>query len=195
MKILIPGGHLTPALALIDYLQLKKSSDEIIFAGRIYSQKKLKQKALEKIELEKRGITFVPFQAVKLGTQSIFYKLFIFPLAFVLSLYRALKLVNRYQPTVLLSFGAYLALPLAIICYLKKIPIVTHEQARVLGRANRLIAKLADKVCLSYVQTAQELKKTISNEQVVVTGNPLRPQLFAGKQQKPSWFNLKLDQT
>jgi hypothetical protein len=37
MKIIITGGHLTPALAFIDKLKEKKPEVEIIFVGRKYA--------------------------------------------------------------------------------------------------------------------------------------------------------------
>ena len=60
MRVLISGGHLTPALAIIDYAREHFPQDEFIFAGRIYSQPSLKQRSWEKQEITKRGVTFVP---------------------------------------------------------------------------------------------------------------------------------------
>ena len=65
MKILISGGHLTPALAFIDYLQKKNKKIELIFVGRKYSSTKNKQLSVENQEVSKRKIKFIEFSAPK----------------------------------------------------------------------------------------------------------------------------------
>lgn len=60
MNILISGGHLTPALAVIDYMLENNLTEhsKISFVGRIYSQDALKQKAIEEDEIRKRKKLF-----------------------------------------------------------------------------------------------------------------------------------------
>lgn len=54
MKIFLTGAHLTPALAMIDYVQARHPKDQLVFLGRLYSQERLKQKAVEELEIKKR---------------------------------------------------------------------------------------------------------------------------------------------
>jgi len=90
----------------------------------------------------------------------------------------------------ILSFGGYLAVPVALACKLKSIPIVTHEQTRVLGFANKMVAFLADKVALSFKETSKFLDK---NSEFAVTGNPLRTQILNKKAKKPKWLAAKIN--
>lgn len=183
MKILLSGGHLTPALALCDYIQALHSDDSLVFAGRRYSQDSTKQLAHEYQEIKNRGLTFVEFWAPRWQAGFGLW-IVLFPLQFVWSWMKAIYIFLRHRPTVYMSFGGYLAVPLALAAWLLRIPIVTHEQTRVIGTATQFISKLATKVAVSFADTSGELP----SDKVVITGNPLRPVLFTPKPNRPTWL-------
>jgi UDP-N-acetylglucosamine--N-acetylmuramyl-(pentapeptide) pyrophosphoryl-undecaprenol N-acetylglucosamine transferase len=180
MKILVTGGHLTPALSVIDYI-LANQKDELIFVGRKFSQDK-KQVSQEQTQIESRKIPFFFLDGIKTSDLHGLNLVKSIPL-FINSLLQAYQILKKTKPDVILSFGGYLALPVAITGYLRKIPILTHEQTQVIGFSNRLISKLASSVAVSFSHT----KELITSNKVVVTGNPLRAQLSA-KVAKPTWF-------
>jgi UDP-N-acetylglucosamine--N-acetylmuramyl-(pentapeptide) pyrophosphoryl-undecaprenol N-acetylglucosamine transferase len=183
MKILLTGAHLTPALAMIDYIQLKQPQDQLVFVGRLFSQEKLKQKAVEASEIKKRGVKFIPFAAVKFVNRSVF-DFFLSLLMFPKTIRRAKEILRTEKVDVLLSFGSYLAVPFVLAAKSLKIPVVTHEQTIAMGKANQFIANLADKVAISFAETAQYLKK----ENYFLTGNPVRQSLFQKDLKKPDYF-------
>lgn len=185
MKLLISGGHLTPALALIDFIQATHPETEIIFAGRLYSRQSDHQPSPERQEITKRGISFVPFSSGKLSGGSIFNKIPQF-IKLAISSGIAFILIGRYQPTALVSFGGYLAVPLAVAAWLWRVPIITHEQTRTIGVANKLILPLVNKIALSYPETSNGLPE----EKVVITGNPIRPAVLKAAE-KPAWLSTK----
>ncbi len=94
MKILIPGGHLTPALGLIDWIQAEGLDDDIVFVGRIFSQSKYKQKAVEAYEVTKRGVKFIPLRAEKVGKENIF-SVIIKSIRFIKSIFQACKIKEQ----------------------------------------------------------------------------------------------------
>jgi UDP-N-acetylglucosamine--N-acetylmuramyl-(pentapeptide) pyrophosphoryl-undecaprenol N-acetylglucosamine transferase len=184
MKILISGGHLTPALAFIDFVQSHQKHDDVVFVGRLFAKAGNAQLSQEKTEIEKRNLRFIPFTSGKMQSTHIFS--FIPQLgAFGVSLVSAYRLIAREKPDVFLSFGGYLAVPLAFACSLKKIPIVTHEQTRTAGVANKIIAKLAQVVAVSYEETTA----LFPGVKTVVTGNPIRKALLQPGAQQPEWFS------
>jgi len=189
MRVLISGGHLTPALAIIDYAREHFPQDEFIFAGRIYSQPSLKQRSWEKQEITKRGVTFVPFNGPKLEGQPI-WRLPITMVDLLSAIGRSRQLLNQYKPDLFFSFGGFLGLPLAIAAKMAGIPVLTHEQTRTGGVANQWIAKFADAVAVSF----PESKSYFPARKVHVTGNPLRQSLFAKNAKMPSWLDLPLPQ-
>ena len=63
-KIVITGGHLTPALAVIEELE-KKKNFQIYFFGRQYASVAEKTESMEAELLEEKAITFIPIIAGK----------------------------------------------------------------------------------------------------------------------------------
>lgn len=183
MRILFSGAHLTPALAMIDFIQTNHKEHQLFFVGRLYSQEKLNQKAIEKDEVEKRKIKFIPFSASKFTNYSFLSRanaFFMFPKTIAL----ARKILIKEKIDLFLSFGSYLAVPFAIAAKSLGITVVTHEQTVVLGKANKFIASIADKVAISH----EETKKYLKRSDLVVTGNPIRARLFAKDLKRPEWL-------
>ena len=187
MNILVSGGHLTPALAFIDKLKEVRPDVTVVFAGRSKMQKTTDQPAHEyRLVRERTNTIFEHFDSGKWGVGSIFYKAKQLGLT-LLSLPRALLIVSKYRPKVFVSFGGYLALPLAAAAKLMGVPVVTHEQTRTAGLANQLIAQIADAVAVSYPETT----KFFPAKKTIVTGNLVRENLKK-KAKKPDWFKLKV---
>jgi len=183
MRILLSGAHLTPALAMIDFIQANHKEHQLFFVGRLYSQEKLNQKAIEKDEVEKRKIKFIPFSAPKFANYSLLSRLNSF-LTFPKTVAQARKILIDEKIDLFLSFGSYLAVPFAIAAKSLGIIIITHEQTVVLGKANKFIASIANKVAISYEETKRYLKRS----DLVLTGNPIRAKLFAKDLQRPKWL-------
>lgn len=188
MKLLITGGHLTPALAFIDYLQLNHPQVSIVFVGRLYARKRSKQPAHEKEEVDKRSIPFIAFDSGKLVTAHPFFQLFHL-LLFIVTIPKAIRLLIQTKPTHLLTFGGYLGVPLAIAAWMLRIPVVTHEQTRGLGLANRFISFFAKKIALAHASSMKFVDLTKS----VVVGNPIRLGLKQKETNKPIWLSTKVD--
>jgi UDP-N-acetylglucosamine--N-acetylmuramyl-(pentapeptide) pyrophosphoryl-undecaprenol N-acetylglucosamine transferase len=187
MKILISGGHLTPALAVIDYAQTHFPEDEFVFVGREYSQPSLKQRSWEKPEVSKRNVPFIAFTAPKLDGQP-FWRI---PMVFgqlCAAVLTAFSILGKHKPDIFVSFGGFLALPIAIAAKLRGIPVLTHEQTRTVGIANQWIARFATAIAVTFPETQQ----LFSNKNVFVTGNPLRPTLFHKHKLTPGWLPTSL---
>lgn len=162
MTIVVTGGHLTPALAFIDEFRRRHPQIAIVFLGRSLPTQ-------ESRLILARGLTFLPLTAAKLSRHfSWTWPLMLvkFPFGF----FQALAYLRHYRPRVVVSFGSYLALPVAVAAACLKIPLLTHEQGQQLGLANRLIGYLSQKVALSWSATVTPFPSA----KVVVTGNPIR---------------------
>jgi UDP-N-acetylglucosamine--N-acetylmuramyl-(pentapeptide) pyrophosphoryl-undecaprenol N-acetylglucosamine transferase len=86
------------------------------------------------------------------------------------------RLVRRLRPRVVLATGGFVALPVVAGAALARVPVVVHEQTAVPGLANRLAARLARRVAVSFADSGRHFPSA----RVVVTGNPLRADLRAG---------------
>jgi UDP-N-acetylglucosamine--N-acetylmuramyl-(pentapeptide) pyrophosphoryl-undecaprenol N-acetylglucosamine transferase len=182
MKILISGGHLTPALAFCEYAQQDETT-ELVFVGREFSQTNNKQESVEQEEVEKRNIRFLTLLSGKLSKSSP-GEFFIQSFHLLNGVTQAWKILSQEKPDIFVSFGSYLAVPLAIAAWLKKIPIVTHEQTQAPGFANRFIAWLATSIAISVPETSKFFPK----KKTIMTGNPIRADLLAQKSTKPAWL-------
>jgi UDP-N-acetylglucosamine--N-acetylmuramyl-(pentapeptide) pyrophosphoryl-undecaprenol N-acetylglucosamine transferase len=89
---------------------------------------------------------------------------------------KARRILKAFEPDVVMGFGAYVSLPLGLAADLARIPLVIHEQNSVPGLANRLMSWWAERIGVTYPESANHLH---GKERVVVTGNPVRPQVLA----------------
>lgn len=96
-------------------------------------------------------------------------------LATALGALAAWRLMKGLRPAAVVGFGGYPSLaPVLAARFLRPRPaIVLHEQNAVLGRANRALAPLADKIAVSFAATRH------APPAAVVTGNPVRPAVTA----------------
>jgi UDP-N-acetylglucosamine--N-acetylmuramyl-(pentapeptide) pyrophosphoryl-undecaprenol N-acetylglucosamine transferase len=91
----------------------------------------------------------------------------------VLAAWRALR---RLRPRVVFATGGYVALPAVAAARLSGVPSVVHEQTVVPGLANRVAARWARRVAVTFGDSARYFPP----DRVVLTGNPLRPELRSG---------------
>lgn len=176
-KVLITGGHLTPALALIE--ELEKLKVEIYFIGRKHHLEGSRQKSPEYTILEDK----VKFLSVTTGrlqrrlTLHTIPSLFKIPIGFIQSIIYLLKI----KPDVVVSFGSYVSTPSVVAAWLLGIPTIVHEQASRVGLANSINAKFT-KFFYSTWPTP-----TIAHAQVI--GNLTRKSIF-----KKETKNKKINQ-
>ncbi len=165
MKILITGGHYTPAIAVIDELK----GQEIIFVGRKYSIESELTESPEYKEIRSKGIKFIPLHTGKINR---FFSLgsFLNLLRIFTGLSQAKKIIKSEKPEIVLCFGSYIAVPIAFHAWLNKIPVYTHEQTIFPGLSNRLISLIAKKVFVSFDKS----RRFFPRRKVILTGNPVR---------------------
>src|SRR5512144_1025848 len=89
---------------------------------------------------------------------------------------QAWALLRRLAPDVVFATGGFVALPAAVAAAALGIPVVVHEQTSVPGLANRLAARFAARIAVSFPSTTGGF----APERVTFTGNPLRRELVGG---------------
>ncbi|OGY24217.1 MAG: hypothetical protein A2Y57_03130 [Candidatus Woykebacteria bacterium RBG_13_40_7b] len=176
MKIVVTGGHLTPALATIE--EFKKISEEeglyleIIYIGRSKSAEGDKAPSAESVIVPQTGVKFIPINPGRLQRKFTIYT--IGALAKIpLGIIQSYLILQREKPDVILSFGSYVALPVVLAAKSLRIPILTHEQSFSLGLANRIIEKISDRIALSWNRPS-----LIKEGKVIFTGIPIREEIL-----------------
>lgn len=166
LKIILTGGHLSPLVAVVGKLE---ESADVVIIGRKYTFEADKTESLEYKTFQEKHIPFYNLPNSRLQRKITRYTI---PSLVRLpySLTTALSILKKEKPDVVLAFGGYIGLSVAVAASLLHIPIVLHEQTQKAGLANRIIGRFAQKVCISYESSRPFFKKN----KTVLTGNPLR---------------------
>lgn len=146
--ICVTGGHLTPALAVIEEIQRIHPGWQMVFIGR---RKAFEGTAMRSEEERLVRALGIPFHGLTTGrfqrSWSPFTLLSLLKIPFGIA--SAFLWLVRYRPSIILSFGGYIALPVVLAGKLLNITTITHEQTTDLGLSNRIIARVAKRVLLA----------------------------------------------
>jgi len=93
----------------------------------------------------------------------------------------ALRLFDSFDPSAVVGFGGYPALPALLASTSAKIPSVVHEQNAVLGRVNRLLSSRVDAIATSYPDVDRLKGDHLTKTHLV--GNPVRQEVLALRDQ------------
>lgn len=174
--ILITGGHLTPAVAVIDELR-KRGYSNLLWVGQKHNQTGNKELSPEYNTIKNLEIPFINLKSGKIIRSTQFVDFFYILKNYILiliGLFSSIYIILKYRPNIVLSFGGYIAVPVVISAKIFRVKVVTHEQTLVVGLANKIISKFADKVLVSWDSS----KKFFDPKKTVLTGNPIRRDIF-----------------
>ncbi|HEY6869620.1 MAG TPA: undecaprenyldiphospho-muramoylpentapeptide beta-N-acetylglucosaminyltransferase [Novosphingobium sp.] len=93
----------------------------------------------------------------------------------------ALRLFESFQPSAVIGFGGYPALPTLLAATSAGIPTLIHEQNAVLGRVNRYLAGKVNAIAISYREVARLDEKYAAKVHLI--GNPVREDVLALREQ------------
>ncbi len=176
MKILMTGGHLSPAISVLENLP---KDAQVFFVGRKNSFEGDRSPTLEYQTIRFMNIPFINLPSARFQRKFTIHTIpSLFRLPYVLG--KSLVILRDIKPDVVLGFGGYVSLPICLGASILGIPVVIHEQTLEVGLANKIIGKWARGVCISWPSSA----KFFSNRNVVLTGNPIRKEILEGKEQK-----------
>lgn len=168
IPIVICGGHLAPALAIIN--SLKHSNGYLIhFIGRKHALEADSSISLEYQTCQKLHIPFHPIITGRLQrfvSIQLIYSLVKIPVGFLQSFYYLLTI----RPKTVVCFGGYLALPICAAAFILHIPVIVHEQTHILGLCNKIITPFAKVLCITWSDT----KGIPDGIKTIHTGNPIR---------------------
>jgi UDP-N-acetylglucosamine--N-acetylmuramyl-(pentapeptide) pyrophosphoryl-undecaprenol N-acetylglucosamine transferase len=182
MKIVLIGGHLAPALSVLEALP---KDTQVLFIGRKYALEGDNALSLEYKTITSLKIPFVGLNTGRLQrkvTKYTFLSLLKLPFGVIKSFF----ILIGFRPDVVVGFGGYVSIPVAFCAYLLGIPVVIHEQTTEVGLANKMVARFAKKICISWDSS----RKYFPKDKVILTGNPLRK--FSIYNSKFSLFNNRL---
>ena len=74
------------------------------------------------------------------------------------------------KPNVVVGFGGYPTVGPILAAKICNIPSIIHEQNAIIGRANKLLSKISNKLALSFADT----KNIEDINNIIFNGNPVR---------------------
>lgn len=155
------GGHIFPAIAIANALKTKFPNVDILFVG-----------AEGKMEMEKvpaAGYKIIGLPIMGLQRRLTFENLK-FPFMLLKSMRMAKRILNEFQPNVVVGVGGYASGPLLKAATNMKIPALIQEQNSYPGITNKMLAGKVQKICVAY----QGMEKFFPKDKIVLTGNPVR---------------------
>lgn len=167
-KIILTGGgsagHVTPNIALLP--ELKKRNYEIYYIGS--------KNGIEKQLIEEENIKYYGISSGKLR-RYFDIKNFTDPFRVMKGFAEASSIIKEIKPDVVFSKGGFVTVPVVIAADRKKVPCIIHESDMSPGLANKLCIPHAVKVCTNFPEAARGI-----GEKAVVTGTPIRREMFSG---------------
>lgn len=172
-KIVLTGGgtagHVTPNIALLP--ELKKQGYEIHYIG---SYEGIESKLIPELDVSYYGIASGKLR------RYIDLKNISDPFKVVKGLHQARVLLKQIKPDVVFSKGGFVSVPVVVAAKSRGIPCVIHESDMTPGLANKICIPCASRVCTNFPETIKHLPA----EKAVLTGSPIRQELFHGSRER-----------
>ena len=172
VKIIISGGgtggHIFPALAIAGALKKIAPEIDILFVG-----------AKGKMEMEKVPNNGYPIIGLWISgfQRSFSLSNLLFPIKLLVSMIKALLIIIRYKPSIVIGTGGYASGPvLRAATWLNK-PILIQEQNNFPGVTNRILGRKAACICTAF----EGMEKYFPKDKILLTGNPIREDIFENK--------------
>lgn len=175
MKLIISGGgtggHIYPALAIVEEWKKRHPDAEILYVGTATG--------LEADIVPRTGTPFTSIEVAglprKLSAKTVKagFKL-------LKGLHESDRILKSFEPDIVVGTGGFVSFPIVYRAAKKKIPTLIHEQNGVAGISNRMLGKVVDRVLL----TIPESERFFARKEILsVVGNPIR-QIFFEKREK-----------
>jgi UDP-N-acetylglucosamine--N-acetylmuramyl-(pentapeptide) pyrophosphoryl-undecaprenol N-acetylglucosamine transferase len=156
------GGHIFPGLAVAE--SLRRRGVEVRWLGA--------RGAMETRQVPPAGIPLDVVDIAGLRGKGARGWL-LAPWTLLRAVVQASRCLREHRPSCAVSFGGYAAGPGGLAARLRGVPLLVHEQNRIPGMTNRVLARLARRVLQAFPGTWDDAL------QPVTCGNPVRSEVAA----------------
>jgi UDP-N-acetylglucosamine--N-acetylmuramyl-(pentapeptide) pyrophosphoryl-undecaprenol N-acetylglucosamine transferase len=154
------GGHIFPALAVAEHLRAQGWN--IVWVGV--------RGGMEERLIAPRGYAMAWVRFSGLRGRGILAAALL-PLNLLIAFWQTARAIFAHRPDVVLGMGGYVSFPGGMMASFLNRPLAIHEQNSVAGLANRVLARLADRVLTTFPGAFGEATA------VIWTGNPVREEI------------------
>jgi len=169
------GGHLFPGLAVAETVA-GRAGGAVLFVGSSFG--------IEARVIPRTTFSFhaLPIRGVRgRGVRGLLQLAWQLPTAIA----SAWRVLGSFRAHVVLGVGGYASFPVVAAAWLRRVPSVLLEQNAHPGLANRVLSRLAARVCTMFPEAHAYFPAT----KVVLTGNPVR-RLIGAERVPRSGFTL-----
>ena len=152
------GGHIYPALAIINKLKERNKDIEILYIGTT--------DRMEATMIPKKNIPYVGIEVKGLDRKHLFKNVKSFICTYK-AYKKCKKVLKEFNPDVVLGVGGYVTLPVLYAAHKLGIPTMIHEQNSIPGLSNKMVSNFVNKIFISLPGS-----ETYFNERTIFTGNP-----------------------
>ena len=156
------GGHIYPAIAVADYLRDK--GWQIVWLGS--------QAGMEARIVPPKGYALAWIRFSGLRGKGLLRALML-PFNLLIACAQSAAAIFTHRPDVVLGMGGYVAFPGGLMAALMQRPLVIHEQNSVAGLTNRVLARFANSVLMTFPNAFK------NNKLAKWVGNPTRADIGA----------------
>jgi UDP-N-acetylglucosamine--N-acetylmuramyl-(pentapeptide) pyrophosphoryl-undecaprenol N-acetylglucosamine transferase len=159
------GGHLFPGIAVAQEFEARNAASRIIFVST--------GNPLERSVLSKTGYPLQTIAAAGIKGRGLWSQ--IKSVAKIpKGILEANRILKNFSPDLTVGLGSYSAGPAVFAAWLRRIPIVVHEQNILPGITNRILSRFVNRIYISFENT----KSNMDLRKVQWTGNPVRRELL-----------------
>lgn len=172
------GGHIYPALAIIERIKKENKKCEVLYLGTT--------DRMEKDIVPKRGIPFRGLEIKGLDRKHILNNFSVLK-----KFFRAIKdakdIIREFKPDIVIGVGGYITAPVLYAAHKLGIKTMIHEQNSIPGLSNKFLAKFVDAICVSLPGSISYFPK----KKTVYTGNPRSEEILNISKIKKSKYGFK----
>ena len=174
------GGHIYPAIAIINKIKEKEPDSKFLYIGT--------NDRMEKDIIPKLNIPFVGLEMKGLNRKNVFSNFSVIR-KFFKAVKQAEKEIKKFNPDIVIGAGGYITAPVLYAAHKLKVPILIHEQNSIPGVSNKFISSFADRICVSLPNSMNLFPK----KKTVYTGNPRSEEIISVKEKKKKTLGFDED--
>jgi UDP-N-acetylglucosamine--N-acetylmuramyl-(pentapeptide) pyrophosphoryl-undecaprenol N-acetylglucosamine transferase len=159
------GGHLFPGITIAGEFMHRNSANAVLFVST--------GNAFERKALARAGFALKAVRIEGIKGKSVLKKCKA-ALLIPRSIISARRILKDFRPDLVVGVGSYAAGPVVFAAWLAGIPCVLHEQNRLPGLTNRILARFATRIYVSFENTVADFDP----QRVRFTGNPVREDIL-----------------
>ena len=164
------GGHIFPGLAVAE--QMRAAGWDVVWMGA--------RGGMEERLVPPRGYRTAWIRARAARGKGLLAKLLL-PANLLYSFWESACAIRKLGPDVVLGLGGYVAFPGGMMASLLARPLAVHEQNAIPGIANRVLARLADKVMVAFPATLANAEWNRTPDRAEIAAIAAPEQRFAGR--------------